>query len=355
MTKLAAFLLSGLLGTALPATGTWEGESHFTLGVEYNSNLYEFEEHKLSATWTALKAMGEYGTQRQILAYSFSILDPWGASGRLGWPSRMVHGHLGYRLSLDMGTDLRGVISARYQLRDTKSRRDRYPVEEDPYTLMETEFSMIWKERAKVSLALSLLDPEYYTIFAYRRLQTGLRVDPWRGRRSRLYIGAGVARYVYDHKVLFFPDRSFAPPPPPPSFREHRDTSWTVTAGWEYAGPALWQAMIFYQDSSSTIHDFSYTGWGFDAAASLSPAPGWNLLAAVRWEDRRLAKSYLLFDPRVLTEAGTNFVSLRIRRGLRPGLDLELSIGRYVHDIRQDFFDTDRPRNKISLSLAAAL
>ena len=354
MVRSLVMLLAGLMGIGIPAFGFWEGESHFTLGVDTNSNLYEFEDRDVSAVYSVLKAAGEYGSPRQAMAYSFSLFDPWEGPHPEGAPSRMFYGQLNYHLTLETGRDFKTEFYGSGQIRDTKAPFGAYPVEETPYSLLQTGAVLRWRDRLKLTLEWSRLAPEDYTVFAYRKLQTSLQADAWKGPRARLYAGAGWARYDYDHRILVVPDVGTGPPTPP-TFRTHRDTSWTASAGWEFSGSVLWQMMGFYQDTGSSISELAYTSWGFDGVISASPAPGWMFLAALRWEQRRSANSYLLLDPRVLTEAGTNYLTLRLRRNLKRNMDLELNLGRYVHDVRQDFFSAPRPRHKASLTLVVAL
>ena len=354
MTRPLMILLMVLCAPPGWAAAGWEGESRFALGLEYNSSLYEFEPGETRAAFASLRVGGEYGKAPQSLSYQFTVLDPLDRSGGAGPPSRMLFGGLEYRSGFRLGAGFSAEASARYQFRDAKERKDRYPVEEDPYTLFSVEGAVRWGERLRLALDWSTLDPEDHPSYRYHRAQASLQVEVWRGNRARAFATAGRTRYEYDRAVLVVPERS-AGPPSPPVFRDHRDDGWLASADWEYSGPLLVRLSLFAQDVDSTVPGLAYTSWGFDGALSAVLAPGWTLLVAMRYEDRRLSRSYLLFDPRVLTEAGTNYVAVRLRRALGRDLEMELGLGRYVHDVRQDFFSAPQARLKASLSLVLKL
>jgi hypothetical protein len=354
MTRPATILFLVLCAPLGWAAEGWEGESRFALGLEYNSNLYEFEPGGADALFASLRAGGDYTKARQSLAYQLTVLDPVEGSSGPAPPSRMLYGGLEYGAGFDLGAGLTGEASARYQFRDAKERKDRYPVEEDPYTLFGAGGAVTWRDRVRLALDWSALDPEDHPTYRYRRGQASLQVEVWRGGRVRTTATAAYARYDYDNPVLVLPGRASSPPTPP-VFLEHRDDIGSLSAGVEYSGPLLVRLSLFAQDADSTVPDLAYTSWGVDGALSAVLGPGWTLLVALRYEDRRLARSYLLFDPRVLTEAGTNYVAVRLRRALGKDLEAELGLGRYVHDVRQDFLSASDPRLKASLSLVVKL
>jgi hypothetical protein len=341
MVRTAALLLAGLLASASAAADGWEGESRFSLGLEGRSGLYEFEPGDAGAVYTALRAGGEYAKARQGVTYHFTVLDPWGGSSAEPPPARMLFGGLEVRAGADLGSGWVLAGSMRYQLRDAMSSGDYLPVEEDPYTRVGVELSLRWRDRLRLSLDGGDLDVEDRTVYSHRQVRAVLRGDWPAAARHRGYASLSHARLDFDRPVLIVP----APgppggPPTPPSFMDHRDTVRIVTLGWEYSGPFLAQAALFAQETDSTLPDFGSTGWGVDGTCSAVPHPGWALIFSFRYEDRRLEKSYLLFDPRILTEAATNYAALSLRRSLTADLNLELGLGLYRHDVRRDFLST---------------
>ena|GEM_PF-2288932 len=356
MTRLTALLCAILWAAGAWGAEEWAGESRFSLGLEHHSRLYEFEPGDAGAVFSALRVGGGYSKARQSVAYHFTVLDPWGGSSADPPPARMLYGGLEYRAGAALGAGLVLDGSARYQFRDAQGREERFPVEEDPYTRFGAEAALRWHDRLRLALDWSDLEVQDRTVFSHRQTRASLAADQPLGGRHRLRATAAYAVQDFDQPVLVIPaGGGSGGPPTPPSFRDHRDTLRLVSLGWEVAGPFLVQAALFYQETDSSIPDFGHTGWGIEGTLSAAPAPGWTLLLSFRFEDRRLERSYLLFDPRVLTEAATNFVALRLRRSLGRDLEVEAGLGRYLHDVREDFFSDSGARIKSTLAVTLKL
>ena len=345
--------LSAALSLFAEQPKAWSSQNRLKLGVEYNSNLFEFYGDKVSATCARTQWDGEVYTEKRRLSYFLSFLQPLHDTSESASeePSDMIYGSLDYTqtfsLSRDFNLHTRGFLN----VRDVKTKKERYFVEEDPFNLFGVEVSGRMKRRSLVTIKYHDLDAEENTKFNHRMIAFSFERVFYRRPMTEAVFSLSYSHYDFEDRILILPPPSGpGTPPPHPRYVDHSDKAFLLTIGMRHISPLIVNWRIFYRDYDSNIADYDHWDVGVDAALSYMLTRTFSLSLFLRYEDRHLSKEYILFEPQILTGTGNRFFSLSLTRAISDHGSLELKVGRYSNDIREDFFPSSRPRYLFSLN-----
>lgn len=324
-----------------------ERENSFTFGIDYNSLLYEFEEKKENSFYLNFDLKGTLFLKKNFLYYNFSFLYPFSSSEVERKPLKIGTGNLNYKNSINLWDNKNYEFSFFYNFRRVENSPLKVPVEEETFDFYGMDNSFNLFSNFKFKLGLSFLKPENYKIFENEKYYLGLKYSKELRENLKIFSDLNFSKYDFEKKILTIPEEQDGLPIP--VLKEHNENLYSFDLGFEKVSFYIINIMVFFQKRNATIEDFSNKSFGLEGIFSMEILKDLNMSIAFRYEKRELSKKFLFFEPNILTNIGTSYIYLNFKKILMGKNSLNLILGRFVHDAREDFFKTKVARYKIGI------
>ncbi|MEO0263567.1 MAG: hypothetical protein ABIM62_07610 [candidate division WOR-3 bacterium] len=327
-----------------------ERENSFSLGIEYNSLLYEFEEKGEHSFYYNFEFKGSFSKKKTFLFYNFSLLYPFSYSEIERKPLKIGTGNINLNNYFHLFGKSFYEFSIFYNFKKAEDAPERVPVEEETYNFYGIDNSMDLFSDFKLKFGLNFLKPENYEIFKNKKYYSGFKYSKNIKESLKIFSDLNFSKYYFDKKILTIPEEPGEIPIP--ELKEHRENLYSIDLGFEYFSNYILNIMVFFQKKDATVEDFSNKSFGMEGLFSMDLKAGLNMSLAFRYEKRYLKKKFLFFEPNILTGIGTSYIYLNFKKKLKEKNEISLKIGRFVHDAREDFFQTPSARYKASISFS---
>lgn len=338
------FILSNS-GTIYP--GEIKKENLFAFGIDYNSLLYEFEENSQNSYYYNLGLKGFIKSDKNLLNYNFSFLYPFSSDSEKK-PLNLWIGKINLKKFFPAETEKKFEFSLFINFKNSEKTKGLIPVEEETYNFYGIDNSLNLFSDFKLKFGLNFLKTKNYEIFQNNKFYFGFRFEKERNKDFKFFSDLNFSHYRFDEKILVIPSKNNIQPPVP-YLKNHRENVYSFDLGFEYVSFYIFDLILFYQKKDSTIEDLSNKSAGIEGVYSINFMKNLNLVLAFRYEKRWLSKKYTFFEPNILTEIGTSYIYLKINKNINSRNSINITFGRFVHDAREDFFETEKARYKISL------
>lgn len=322
------------------------GKNTISFGIDYNSLLYEFDGSNVHSFYYNLGIKGYLGGKNSLLNYNFSILYPFSESYKAN-PLKIAIGNLNFKRNFNLYLKKEYEFLIFFNFKNSEETKEEIPVEEETFNLYGFENSINFFKNFKMKFGLNFLKTKNYEIFQNKKIYFNFKFKK-ENNNLRYFSDFSFSRYYFDEDILIIP--SSIDGLPIPKLEEHKENVYSFDLGLEYLSSFIFDFILFFQKKDATIKDFSNKSLGFEGILSMNLAKDLNLTFAFRYEKRWLSKEYLFFEPNILTDIGTSYFYFKLKKNLNKKNDLNLTIGRFVHDVREDFFKTNNARYKISIS-----
>lgn len=323
-----------------------ERENSFSLGIEYNSLLYEFEEKGEHSFYYNFEFKGNFSTKKTFLFYNFSFLYPFSYSEIERKPLKIGTGNINLKNYFHLFGKSFYEFSPFYNFKKAEDTFERVPAEEESYSFYGIDNSIDLFSDLKFKFGLNFLKPESYEIFENKKYYSGFKYSKDIKENLKFFSDLNFSKYYFDKKILTIPKESGEIPIP--QLKDHRENLYSFDLGFEYFSTYIINVMVFFQRRDATIEDFSNKSFGLEGLLSMDLGFDLSMSLAFRYEKRYLKKKFLFFEPNILTGIGTSYIYLNFKKKLKEKNEISLKIGRFVHDAREDFFQTPSARYKIS-------
>ena len=324
------------------------GKNTISIGIDYNSLLYEFDGSNIHSFYYNLGVKGYLDGKNSLLNYNFSLLYPFSHSYKDD-PLKIAIGNLNFKRNFNLGLkkDLEFFIF--FNFRNSEESKKKVPVEEETFNLYGFENAFNFFKNLKIKFGLSFLKTKNYEIFQNNKTYIIFKFKK-ENNNLKYFSDFSFSRYYFDQKILTIPmdGDDF----PIPELKTHNENVYSFDLGMEYFSSFIFDFILFFQKKDSTIKDFSNKSIGLEGLFSFNLIKDIDLILALRYEKRHLQKKYLFFEPNILTDIGTSYIYLKLKKNIDLKRNLSLVFGRFVHDAREEFFKTENARYKISLSIS---
>lgn len=322
-----------------------KAENYLSIGVDYNSLLYEFEGTKQHSFYYNLGFGGNFKRKNSFLNYNFSFLYPFSYSLNEKKPFKIGIGNINYKNYFSFLKNKRYEFSFFLNFKKSEDFKSRPPVEEETFNFYGIDNCVDLISNFKFKFGISTLQTKNYEIFQNKKIYSNLKYSRELNNNLKFFSDINFSKYYFDKKIL---DLSQTPIP---KLKEHKENVFSFDFGMEYFSNYILNFILFFQKKDATIEDISNKSFGFEGFFSTNLKEDLNMVFSIRLEKRYLNKKYLFFEPNILTDIGTSYIYIRFNKNLTKKNIFSLTIGRFVHDAREDFFKTNIARYKISISL----
>lgn len=329
---------------------SFELKSNLSFGIDYNSLLYEFEKSNLHSFYYNISFKGYIQGKRNFLNYNLSFLYPFSYSFYEKKPSPIGLGNINYRKNFEIGLRKNYEFSIFFNFKNSANKKKDVPVEEETFNFYGIENLIDLFSNLKLRAGLNFLKTKNYEIFQNKKIYFGAKYLKEKNEKLKFFSNFIFSKYYFDEKILTIPMDfdNF----PVPELKTHKENVYSFDLGLEYVSTFIFDFIIFFQKKDATIDDFSNKSIGIEGLFSFNLIKDIDMVLALRYEKRYLEKKYLFFEPNILTDIGTSYIYIKLKKDIDLKRNLSLIFGRFVHDAREDFFKTENARYKISLSIS---
>lgn len=319
-------------------------ENIINFGIDYNSLLYEFEKTNEHSFYYNFGFNGNLKVKKSSLNYSFSFLYPFSYSFNEKKPLEIGIGNLNYKNFFHIHKNKKYELSFFLNFKKTEDTKTKVPVEEETFNFYGIDNSIDIFSNFKFKFGFNTLQTKNYEIFQNKKFYSNFKFLIEKNDRLKFFSDLNFSKYYFDKKVLDISEM------PIPKLKEHNEKVFSFDLGFEYFSYYIFNFILFFQKKEASIEDLSNKSIGFEGFFSTNLNENLKMIFSIRLEKRYLKKSYLFFEPNILTDIGTSYIYIKFNKDLTKKDDFSIIIGRFVHDAREDFFETNTARYKISIS-----
>lgn len=327
---------------------TSDFKNTLSIGIDYNSLLYEFERSNYHSFYYNFSLKGHLQREKSFFNYNLAFLYPFSYSLYEEKPSAIGLGNINLRRNFEIGIKRYYEISIFFNFKNSENEKIIVPVEEETFNFYGIENLIDLFSNLKLKAGINFLKTKNYEIFQNKKIYFGAKYLKEKNEKLKLISNFTFSKYYFDKEILTIPSSNDGFPIP--ELKEHNENVLSFDLGFEYISFYIFDFILFFQKKDATIKDFSNKSIGIEGLFSFNLIRNIDMVLAFRYEKRYLEKKYLFFEPNILTDIGTSYIYIKLKKNIDLKRNLSLVFGRFVHDAREDFFKTENARYKISIS-----